>query len=111
MTDPLVKTLEKVTGLRVLKLGGTKVTDQGIRDLSKFKALEEIELDGSESITDDALVALGQMSKLTAVSLENCGDAVRRFYPFRRLALSGIGPKFCVRATLVLQTTFESGPL
>jgi hypothetical protein len=112
VTDALMKTLEKVKGLRALQLGYTKVTDQGMRDLPRFKALEEIRLFAEESITDVSLEALGQVTKLTAVSLACCGDAVRRPSLFQKACvIRHLLTEFPVHQGVVLDTNFEKGTL
>lgn len=98
VTDGIVKTLEKVKGLRSLRLGNTRVTDQGIRDLTKhLRELEEIRLDGEDGLSDVALEALGQVSTLTTVSLASCGDAVRPFCLSQRIVSPAVRPSFQFR--------------
>jgi hypothetical protein len=61
-------TLDGLTCVRVVRLGGTLVTDAGIAHLRRSTTLRELHLDGTQ-ITDDGLRFLSALSQLELLSL------------------------------------------
>ena len=62
-----VADLEKVTGL---ELGGTQITDAGLKDLAKFQNLKDLGLGGTQ-ITDEGLKEVAKLEKLSSLRLSS----------------------------------------
>jgi len=58
--------LEQVTEI---DLGGTEITDAGLKEVAKLKQLTSLELAGCEQITDTGLKEVAKLQKLTYLDL------------------------------------------
>ena len=70
MDDAAMERLTVVKDITVLKLHGSdRLTDRGLRQLAKFRALEEVELGGWHSaMTDEGFAALTALPRLRIVN-------------------------------------------
>jgi hypothetical protein len=63
----------RLPNLRVLShSGNSSITDAGVRVLATLTCLEELDLEWSERLTDDALDALAMLPRLRWVDLSFC---------------------------------------
>jgi Leucine Rich repeat len=72
ISDKQLKHVQKLSDLRKLDLGGTKVTDAGIADLVELRQLETLNLAGSR-ITDAALSSVKRLIRLKCLDLGYTG--------------------------------------
>ena len=68
VTDAGVKDLIQHKNLSTLRLG-SKVTDEGLRELSELKKLTDLDLEGTK-VTDSGLIELAKMKSLTHLNLD-----------------------------------------
>lgn len=78
VTDGLIQVLRNVRELKSLQLGYTRVSEEGIKGLTRFEHLAEIRFFAEDNITDAALEDLALITSLTCLSLACCGEQVRQ---------------------------------
>ena len=69
VTDDDLAALVNLAGLKRLSLVHTAITDRGLSHLSGFPRLKTLVLDSSYRVTDEGLVAVGEIDSLEDVSL------------------------------------------
>ena len=64
-----MKELAQLTNLRWLDLGDTRVTDAGVKELSKLRNLQFLNLPHNADVTDAGLMAIRELVNLERLSL------------------------------------------
>lgn len=88
VTDEGLKEVSRFTNLKVLFLGGTKIGDSGLKHLANLKKLEELTLIGTK-VTDKGMEHLAKITTLTRLELTFTGvgdKGVKQFLPLKKLA-------------------------
>ena len=70
VADEAVQRLQSCTGLEILRLGDNKLTDEGLKSLTRLKQLKELQLHGNAAVTDDGLARLRGLPQLELLSLD-----------------------------------------
>lgn len=65
--------LETLAELKILTMGRTNITDEGMRNLSGLMKLEKLELGGCKNVTDSGLSSMKGLTKLQILSLHETG--------------------------------------
>jgi hypothetical protein len=87
LSDADLERLACLTELRVLRLGGSTITDDGLRHLRGMTRLEDLNLNGS-LVTDDGMASLAGLTNLKTLGLRDTGvsDAgLRKLHPLKNL--------------------------
>lgn len=73
LTDEWIKnSVSKISTLQELSLSGTKVTDAGLRHLSKLEKLGAINLRAATEITDESINILSQLKSIDFICVMKC---------------------------------------
>jgi|GEM_PF-5107923 hypothetical protein len=94
LDDTCVPIIRQFPKLRDLYLYDVKLTNDGLKELSKMQSLERIELRSCTLISDDGLVHFGRMESLELLSIHGCGlsnnanEKLSRVLPKVKLILS-----------------------
>ncbi len=87
ITDDGIKELHPLKDLAHLNLSKTKITDEGLKDLPAIKTLLELDLSQTE-ITDNGIDELAKIEKLHTLNLSGTkitGEGVKKLAGFKRL--------------------------
>lgn len=76
--DAAITNIEPLKNLKLIDLEDTHITDQGLRELSKFPALKSISLKSCQKITGQGLLALTKISTLESLDLVDCKKITRQ---------------------------------
>ncbi len=85
----------KLTSLKRLRVANSFVTDEGLESLASLTELEWLRLDQCQNLTEEALVSIAKLKKLTDVTLDgtmirgNRLDAIATMPQLKRIELRG----------------------
>ena len=79
LNDSMIEALLRLKRLKILMNDGNSfVTDAGLKIVSAFQSLKELDLEWSDNITDEGLIHLESLTQLEGLDIDFCHKTSRQ---------------------------------